>query len=40
MTPSGARGSVVRGFIGVDAIDLFTDSGDELDNVHYSYTIK
>jgi hypothetical protein len=40
ITPSGSRGSVVRGFIGVDAIDLFTDSGDELDNVHYSYAIK
>jgi subtilisin family serine protease len=38
ITPNAAGGTVVRGFIGVDTLDLATGSGDELINIPYSYT--
>ncbi len=38
-TPNAAKGTVVRGFIGVDTFNLATDSGDELVNIPYSYTV-
>jgi hypothetical protein len=39
ITPSAPKGTVVRGFIGVDTINLATGSGDELVNIPYSYTV-
>ncbi len=39
ITPNAAAGTVVRGFIGVDTVNLGTDSGDELVNIPYSYTV-
>jgi subtilisin family serine protease len=38
-TPSAAKGTVVRGFIGVDTLNLATASGDELINIPYTYTV-
>ena len=38
-TPSAAKGTVVRGFIGVDTLNLGTVSGDELVNIPYTYTV-
>jgi hypothetical protein len=38
-TPSAATGTVVRGFIGVDTLNLATLSGDELINIPYTYTV-
>ncbi|HEY7144793.1 MAG TPA: S8 family serine peptidase [Streptosporangiaceae bacterium] len=35
--PNAPKGSVVRGFIGVDTFNLVTDSGDELVNIPYTY---
>ena len=39
ITPSAAKGTVVRGFIGVDTFNLSTASGDELVNIPYTYTV-
>jgi hypothetical protein len=39
ITPSAASGSVVRGFIGVDTVNLGTFAGDELVNIPYSYKV-
>jgi hypothetical protein len=38
-TPNAAKGTVVNGFIGVDTLNLFSASGDELVNIPYSYTV-
>jgi hypothetical protein len=38
-TPSAAKGTVVRGFIGVDTLNLATFAGDELVNVPYTYKV-
>ena len=38
-TPSGRRGQRVRGFLGVDTINLVTASGDEVATVPYEYKI-
>ena len=38
-TPNAAKGTVVRGFIGVDTFNLATDAGDELVNVPYAYKV-
>ena len=38
-TPSAATGTVVRGFIGVDTLNLATLSGDELINIPSTYTV-
>jgi hypothetical protein len=38
-TPSAPKGTVVRGFIGVDTYNSFTVTGDELINIPYSYTV-
>lgn len=40
ITPTGARGTVVRGDLFVDSFDFFTEAGDELTNLPYHYTIK
>jgi subtilisin family serine protease len=39
ITPSAPKGTVVRGFIGVDTLNLATISGDELINIPYTYTV-
>jgi subtilisin family serine protease len=39
ITPSAPKGTVVRGFIGVDTLNLGTVSGDELVNIPYTYTV-
>ena len=38
-TPSGHHGQTVRGFLGVDTLNLVTGSGDEVATVPYAYTI-
>ncbi len=38
-TPNAPKGTVVRGFIGVDTVNLATFRGDELINIPYSYTV-
>jgi subtilisin family serine protease len=38
-TPNAPRGTVIRGFIGVDTLNLATASGDELVNIPYSYMV-
>jgi hypothetical protein len=38
--PNAPRGTVVRGFIGIDTINVFTVSGDELIQIPYEYTVK
>jgi len=38
-TPSGPTGTVVRGFIGVDTLNLVTASGDQLINIPYTYKV-
>ncbi|HEV2450879.1 MAG TPA: hypothetical protein VGS62_03000 [Streptosporangiaceae bacterium] len=38
-TPNATKGTVVRGFIGVDTLNLATASGDELVNIPYTYTV-
>jgi hypothetical protein len=40
ITPSGVRGTVVRGTLFVDSFDLVTSAGDELKGLPYHYTIK
>jgi hypothetical protein len=39
-TPSGRRGHVVRGFIGLDTVSSFTASGDEITKIPYQYRIR
>jgi len=39
ITPNAPKGTVVRGFIGVDTFNLATDGGDELINIPYTYTV-
>jgi subtilisin family serine protease len=39
ITPSAPKGTVVRGFIGVDTLNLVTVSGDELINIPYAYKV-
>jgi hypothetical protein len=39
ITPSAPKGTVVRGFIGVDSFNLITDAGDELINIPYTYKV-
>jgi hypothetical protein len=38
-TPNAPRGTVVRGFLGVDTFNLATDAGDEMINIPYSYKV-
>jgi subtilisin family serine protease len=38
-TPSAPKGTVVRGFIGVDTLNLATAAGDELVNIPYTYKV-
>jgi hypothetical protein len=38
-TPKAAKGTVVRGFLGVDTFNLATDAGDELVNIPYAYKV-
>ncbi len=38
--PSGRKGQVVRGFLDVDTFNLFTDGGDEVTSIPYSYQVK
>jgi hypothetical protein len=40
ITPSAPKGTVVRGFIGLDTLNLATASGDELINIPYTYTVS
>ena len=40
ITPSGASGTVVRGTLYIDDFDFFTDGGDELVALPYTYSIK
>jgi subtilisin family serine protease len=39
ITPSAPKGTIVRGFIGVDTLNLGTISGDELVNIPYTYKV-
>jgi hypothetical protein len=39
-TPSGRRGHVVRGFIGLDSFNPVTASGDEIATIPYRYRIR
>ena len=39
ITPSGRAGAVVRGQIYLDTFNYFTNSGDELIQVPYAYTV-
>jgi hypothetical protein len=39
ITPNEPKGTVVSGFIAVDTFNKATDSGDELINIPYSYTV-
>jgi subtilisin family serine protease len=38
-TPNAAKGTVVRGFVGVDTLNLATAAGDELVNIPYTYKV-
>jgi len=38
-TPTAPKGTVVRGFIGVDTFNGATAAGDEIVNIPYSYTV-
>jgi hypothetical protein len=38
--PSGRRGKVVRGFLGVDTFNLDTFSGDEVATIPYQYKVR
>jgi hypothetical protein len=40
ITPTTASGAVVKGNVYINSVDLFTDSGDELVALPYSYTVK
>jgi hypothetical protein len=37
--PTAPKGTVVRGFIGVDTFNCYTVCGDELVNIPCSYTV-
>jgi hypothetical protein len=37
--PSATKGTVVRGFIGVDTFNSYTVAGDELVNIPYTCTV-
>jgi hypothetical protein len=37
--PSVTKGTVVRGFIGVDTFNSYTVAGDELVNIPCTYTV-
>jgi hypothetical protein len=39
ITPNAPKGTVVHGFAAVDTFNLFTDGGDELINIPYTYTV-
>lgn len=39
ITPNARRGAVVRGFVGVDTLNLATASGDELTEIPYAYRV-
>jgi hypothetical protein len=39
ITPNAPKGTVVRGFIGVDTFSLVTFTGDQVINIPYSYTV-
>jgi hypothetical protein len=39
ITPNAPKGTVVRGFIGVDTFSLVTPAGDELINIPYTYKV-
>jgi subtilisin family serine protease len=39
ITPNAPKGTVVRGFIGVDTLNLFTASGDEITAIPYAYKV-
>ena len=39
ITPNAPKGTVVRGFIGVDTFNLFSLGGDELIDIPYSYKV-
>ena len=38
-TPSAPKGTVVRGFVGVDTLNLAAAAGDELINIPYTYKV-
>ena len=38
-TPTGPKGTVVHGFLGVDTFNLASFAGDELINIPYSYKV-
>jgi hypothetical protein len=38
-TPNVPKGTVVRGFLGVDTFNFVTFAGDELINIPYSYKV-
>jgi hypothetical protein len=38
-TPNAPKGTVIHGSIGVDTLNLVTDSGDQLINIPYSYKV-
>jgi hypothetical protein len=40
ITPTGAKGSVVRGTLFLDAVDPITGSTDEIAAVPYAYTVS
>jgi hypothetical protein len=37
--PTGPKGTVVRGFIGVDTFNLASFGGDEMINIPYTYKV-
>jgi hypothetical protein len=39
VTPKGANGSVTRGALNIDTVDLFSGTGSEIATLPYSYTI-
>jgi len=40
ITPAAESGTQVQGFVGVDTFNLDTDSGDELIDLPYAYTVR
>lgn len=40
ITPAGPSGTVVKGHLDIDSIDLFTDAGNQLATIPYRYTIR
>ena len=39
ITPSGRKGTVVRGFVAVDTFNLLSLSGDEVTLIPYAYRV-